>query len=189
MKIVHLPFQQICIDMCSSPEIGKAIYTFYRKHIIFSASQKAQFDKKQDVARINHFKNIILEYDEDSIINVINYFVDKMNKGEVVELQSVYFYACVKNNYKETHPVQINKVYSKQREQRIEKIKKIEEVAPIVFKLIVKKFDKDKEREPQFLFECTKCQNKIFGKYSTCSTCGSILNYTNVDYSKFIEDL
>jgi len=188
VKTPYLEFQQFCRDTFSSPEIGDAVYKFYRAHILFTPSQKAQFQKNLTRVRTGHIANLLAEFNEDSIISIINYFIDKANKGEVVEIQSVYFYTCVKNNYIAANPISVKKSNLKpiKKEQRIEKVKTIANsqiVIPILMKQLTKTLKEDQRIEEQFLYKCPMCSNKIIGQLDECNVCKNILDYTSIDYS------
>lgn len=196
MKTIHTEFQQFCRNNFSSTDIGDTIYRFYRKHILFSSSQKAQHQKNLTLVRKHHISTLLVDFGEDSIIEVVNSFIEKVNKGEFVEINSVYFYACVKNESIKTNNVIINKTNLKpiKKENLIKKISTEahvtngEVLTPIIIKRLPQQLlDTCQTKEEQFLYKCPKCSNKIFGLSIMCSVCKSKLDYATINYAEVIK--
>jgi hypothetical protein len=186
MKTIYSELKTFCRDTFSSTDIGDAVFLFYKHHIIFTPSQKKQQGSLVKATKL-HISNLLAEFNEDAIINVINHFLEKVNKGEIVEKTSEYIYACVKNNYVESNPVPVKKVLPKhiKKEKLIQRVvrEEIKIVVPTIVRQVNKKIKEEQSIEEQFMYMCPICSNKIFGKLDTCSVCKSTLDYSPIDYS------
>jgi predicted RNA-binding Zn-ribbon protein involved in translation (DUF1610 family) len=185
MITVNGEFQNYCIKNFSSEEIGKAVYLFYREYIKFSNQDKLAFNKDLTKARIAHIKNLLTDFNEDSIINIINYFLEQLNKGNTsyFPLGVNYFYTCVKNDYEANNRnVQQKKTVKKHALIKKQVNIQTEVVIPLIIKKLVKQINTNKPLEDQFLFSCPKCSNNILGRYDRCSRCNSTLDYTQINY-------
>ena len=163
-------FKDECIQIFGEAD-GVKVYNFYKKYLNTRQSSKQDKFMSLTERRLKSINYLVKNYGKEAVLSGIDYYIDKVQKGDIIITTIPYFNKVVENNVKKFNE-------PKQTFQKtIISKPKIQTVIPIISKKVSNDYD---DSFYNHLYKCTNCGEEIDPWQLNCPTCQCAFEWEKV---------